>query len=454
MINNKADLMQLFETQRILLCGDKGRVRLHVEDKDEKRDRNPFERDYSRIMYSNSFRRLQGKMQLMPVEPHKFNRNRLTHSLEVSQIARSIAGEINRASLEECEAVYGTRSVYSTDEIYVVEAGAFAHDIGNPPFGHKGEKVLNKLMKGYGGYEGNAQSLRILMNVEKKFPGFKGLNLTIRTLTSIMKYNVVGNESAEKFVYRNEYNEIIGKLEDLGLSGIFRTLDTQIIDAADEIAYCAHDLEDALAQKYFTIDEFVYELEHYLEIHEKETLTGENVNLFKDWVKRARTYAEGANVYGSSEEYAFVFRKELTSILVNELIRDLDIFPVDDLGKNYRLKTGTSQEFELAFKNRDLVSAIKICTFDCINRTNHIQIYERLGSTVITGLFEAMIDEKFNKNMLLMPAEYRKTNYDNASRYRKVADYIGGMMDTYAIDTYKKIYGDHEIQRLYKRVWE
>ena len=117
-------------------------------------------------MYSNSFRRLQGKMQLMPVKADRFNCNRLTHSLEVSQIARSIATRVG-VWCKDFEEEY---HFYTNDDGYVVETGAFAHDIGNPPFGHHGEKILNTLMLDYGGFEGNGQSLRNIMNIEKKFP--------------------------------------------------------------------------------------------------------------------------------------------------------------------------------------------------------------------------------------------------------------------------------------------
>lgn len=125
-----------------------------------------YQRDYTRILYASSFRRLQGKMQLFAVQSDQFIRNRLTHSLEVAQIARSIAMEIG----------------YDRDEIYVVEAAALAHDIGNPPFGHAGERYLDKLAKKVGGFEGNAQTFRILTTVEQKRADFQGLNLTYRTL--------------------------------------------------------------------------------------------------------------------------------------------------------------------------------------------------------------------------------------------------------------------------------
>ena len=146
----------------------------HTYNSEESRYRpdGPFQRDYARIMYSSSFRRLQGKMQLLGIRNDQFFRNRLTHSLEVAQIARSIAGTIQ----------------YDAGESYIVEAGALAHDLGNPPFGHAGERYLNELFQDIGGFEGNAQTLRILTNIEKKRPEFRGLNLTYRSMLSVVKY--------------------------------------------------------------------------------------------------------------------------------------------------------------------------------------------------------------------------------------------------------------------------
>lgn len=138
-------------------------TREHFGTNFEVRNRDDYQRDYARILYSSSFRRLQGKMQLFEVDPEKFNRNRLTHSLEVAQIARSIASDL--------ELVHPV----------VVELAALAHDIGNPPFGHSGEKLLNELSEDIGGYEGNAQALRILRKLEKKYAGCSGLNLTYRS---------------------------------------------------------------------------------------------------------------------------------------------------------------------------------------------------------------------------------------------------------------------------------
>ncbi|WP_409264864.1 dGTP triphosphohydrolase [Morganella morganii] len=145
-----ADSIKKFaQEQEVKLIESLGDNREHIGLPPEKRERNAYQRDYARILYSSSFRRLQGKMQLFEVDPEKFNRNRLTHSLEVAQIARSIASDL--------ELKYPV----------VVELAALAHDIGNPPFGHSGEKLLNKLSENIGGYEGNAQALRILRTLEK-----------------------------------------------------------------------------------------------------------------------------------------------------------------------------------------------------------------------------------------------------------------------------------------------
>lgn len=446
MFKNIDNLKYLLESQKDLI-GGKGKKRINPQYNG--RTRNPFQRDYSRIMYSSSFRRLQGKMQLMKVDENQFNRNRLTHSLEVSQIARSIA-ELLENKIEVKNLDY---TVYSKNSIYVVEAGALAHDIGNSPFGHHGEKILGTLMKSYGGYEGNAQSLRTLMNIEKKYPNDPGLNLTIRILLSIVKYNKINDGNIKKYLYKYEYDVLMNFLKDNKLEETPRTIDVQIVDAADEIAYCAHDLEDALSQNYFSIDEFLFDLRQHSTLNDGDDdhPYEDEIHLFEEWVRIAKSVAEKSRVYNSSEEYSFVFRKELTSVMVNALIRDLDVLSVrDDLKPDFINTTGTNREFEIAFNHWRLVRGIKHCTFKGINRKNDVQIYEKFGTKIISGLFKALTDSEFNRDMLLMPVEYRTDkNSTEEEKMRKVADYIGGMMDPSAIEIYSKIYGGDEVSKLY-----
>lgn len=153
------------------------------EFKEKLNKRIEYQRDYTRILYSSAFRRLQGKMQILGIESTAFYRNRLTHSLEVAQIARSIAFDLAKI----CKL-----PMYTLDkDIYVIEAAALAHDIGHPPFGHKGEEILDNIYKSKGKhirFEGNAQNFRVLRKLEKKGYGYDGLNLTNRVLLAINKY--------------------------------------------------------------------------------------------------------------------------------------------------------------------------------------------------------------------------------------------------------------------------
>ena len=163
---------------------EKFNFREHKEpDIDRSKNRDEYRRDYARVLYSSSFRRLQGKMQLLGIDHTNFYRNRLTHSLEVAQIARSIATDLG------------------LENPIVTETCSLSHDLGNPPFGHAGERVLNELAEDIGGYEGNAQTLRIFRHLEKKHYGFSGLNLTVRTLLGVTKYFLNKEENKDKFLY-------------------------------------------------------------------------------------------------------------------------------------------------------------------------------------------------------------------------------------------------------------
>lgn len=253
---------------------DKLDFREHKENK-KNRNRDSFQRDYARVIYSTSFRRQQGKMQLFEVNSKSFHRNRLTHSFEVSQIAHGIVDELKKKVKKEIK----TKSKDTNTKKYiryekkveenfskmsiVVETGSLIHDVGNPPFGHHGERVLNNLAPDIG-FEGNAQGIRVLRKIEKKFPQSSGLNLTYRTLAAIIKYFIPYDKKKKKFLYRDDYDELSESLKDVleNNNFPFRTIDVQIVDLADEIAYCAHDLEDALASNYFTIDEFIFRLEN------------------------------------------------------------------------------------------------------------------------------------------------------------------------------------------------
>ena len=380
------------------------------------RERDEYRSDYARIIYSSSFRRLQGKMQLLGINHTQFHRNRLTHSLEVAQIARGIAKDLK------------------LDTTLVVETCSLAHDLGNPPFGHHGEKILNKLTDDIGGFEGNAQTLRILMNLEKKDYNFTGLNLTIRTLLGVIKYFNKRTQEVDKFIYHDNYEKINDIIVQKKIKHK-KSIDCQIMDLADEIAYAAHDLEDTLTFKYFNIDELLYEFKISDKYKESYNELNEIVNKCKEFAFKAST----DNRFDTSEEFSFLFRKELTSTIVNKLIRDIGVINDE---KNNQI---------LGFKNFGKLSeGLKKLLFKSLLRKPTIQLYEKQGSQVIQGLYNVCTDKEYNQDLKLLPPEYRKQNQDNEEdKKRAVIDYISGMMDSFAISEYKKYFGLNSLDKYY-----
>lgn len=396
------------------------------------RERPPYQRDYSRILYSSAFRRLQGKMQILGVNSAAFFRNRLTHSLEVSQVASSIAEKL----AQHC----GCESMYSNDEQFIILAAALAHDIGHPAFGHKGEKVLDKIgleLESQLRFEGNAQNFRTIRVLEKKEATIQGLNLTNRTLLAINKYLVCetldlkdGKPKVKKFLYKPDYEylEEIRTKTDLLKQ---RTLDAQIIDLADEIAYAVHDLEDGLALHSFSIDELLYELQ----IYEKGKLnTDEGYLMFCKMVDDSRKEAFKSDSYKTLQEYTQVFRKDLTSRLTYELINDLTLSQVEDeFAKKHGVFPG-NLELRLD-KFQQLREALTNVIFRCISREPNIILYEARGEKVIRSLFNL-----FTAEPRLMSPDYRAGKKEEQPRL--VIDFIAGMMDTFAIEQYEMYFNE------------
>lgn len=316
--------------------------------------RTEFRRDLARVIHSHSFRRLTGKTQLFPYYESDFFRNRLTHSLEVAQIAKSITLKINKHIDNEIKHLKKTKKLDTEFDpetlkinLDLIELAGLAHDIGHPPFGHQGEEMLAKKMKDHGGFEGNAQTLRILSKIEKKIinsggllanGGFSkgaedestkkfinkkdyrgGLNLTYRSLASILKYDAniakkiatkkckcgeckkeqnCKNGECEKQGWKNEeckkYNEL-GKYVFKGyydeesdlvelikknvagnpMAKNFKTIECQIMDLADDITYSTYDLEDAFKAGFISPTEiFAQDKKFFKEIKDEVNLSG------------------------------------------------------------------------------------------------------------------------------------------------------------------------------------
>ena len=372
--------------------------RIHQSGDSRSGSRDELMRDYARVLYSSSFRRLQGKMQLLGIDANKFNRNRLTHSLEVAQIARSIAHDLELKNT------------------VVSETASLAHDIGNPPFGHSGEVILNDLSESAGGYEGNAQAFRILHTLEKKHYSYSGLNLTLRTMMSVTKYFYKKDTNSKKFLYDKDYDFLFKQLADNGIS-ITKSIDAEIMDLADEIAYAAHDLEDALSFGMITLGEILYEFK----ISSKYSPAFDS---FSEIVKNIQADAMKSHILNTSEEYSMIIKKEITSTIVNILCKDIGL--VNSV---------------LGYKTHSLLAeGLKKLLFKAILRKKDVQLYEKKGEKVIRGLFEVYLDDSFNKNNILLPPELRSID---EPKTRLVTDYISGMMDNYAIQEYEKYFGLH-----------
>jgi dGTPase len=218
---------------------DRSRGRLFAEP--PSKTRSPFRRDCDRVIHSTAFRRLKHKTQVFVFHEGDHYRTRLTHSLEVAQIARALARQLG---LDED----------------LTEALALAHDLGHPPFGHAGERALNACLQSHGGFDHNAQSLRVVTSLEHRYPDFDGLNLTWETLEGIVKHNgpLTARSGAPVGHYRehgipaaiSEYD----RTHDLELWS-FASLEAQVAAIADDIAYDAHDIDDGLRAGLFAVDD-------------------------------------------------------------------------------------------------------------------------------------------------------------------------------------------------------
>ena len=238
--------------------------------------RSPFQRDRDRIIHSASFRRLKHKTQVFVNTEGDHYRTRITHSMEVAQIARSIAKHLNL-----------------NDDL--AETLSLAHDLGHTPFGHAGEDSLNECMKNYGGFDHNLQTLRIVMFLENKYLKFKGLNLTIETLDGLLKHNgpikdlslVKGLIGLKNLNNKIKFNQSA-------------SLEAQISAISDDIAYNNHDIQDGIRANMFSLNELI------------------EIDFFKD-------------IYNSHKKY---IRKNNREILIYQVIRDSIDLMVKDLIKN------------------------------------------------------------------------------------------------------------------------
>jgi len=349
------------------------------------KDQRPaFERDRDRIIHSAAFRRLEYKTQVFVNHEGDYYRTRLTHSLEVAQIGKAIA---RRLKLNE----------------ELTEALALAHDLGHTPFGHTGEEVLNRLMEGNGGFEHNRQSLRVVDELEEKYPGFNGLNLSWEVREGIIKHS-------------SPYDTPVGLIDDL-LPGTVPTLEAQLINYADEIAYNNHDIDDGLKSGYISLEQ-LQQVELWREVHDRV------LQEYPDADPERQKYQTISSLIG-------LFISDLT-MTVRSRIEEHKVFSVTDLRKMNQELVGFSPE--LSRQNR----ALKIFLRE--NLYHHYKV-ERMR--VKAERYLADLFESYRKYPSLLPAKYVR-KMDLVGRERVICDYIAGMTDRFALDEYKRLFEPYE----------
>jgi dGTPase len=324
-----------------------------------------YQRDKDRIIYSTAFRRLEYKTQVFVNHEGDHYRTRLTHTLEVAQISRTIA-----------------RALRLNEEL--VEAVALAHDLGHTPFGHSGEDALAELMKYHGGFDHNSHGLRVVDVLEKKYPDFPGLNLSLETRCGIIRHST-------------PYDMKRAGRADIQCR---RFLEVEVVDISDEIAYDNHDLEDGLKSGLFDEDD----------------LKGIDI-----WEEAGRTIRHMINL-------------QVSDLIYNTLdrIKALEIRDIQDLGRTKDRIVDFSENMNRKRAQLKEVLANKL-----------YKHYRVIRMSTKASRFLKQLFEIYSDNPEQLPPQARE-NMEKTGKYRVICDYIAGMTDRYALDQYKKFFEPFE----------
>lgn len=343
--------------------------------------RSRFQRDRDRILHSKAFRRLEYKTQVFVNHEGDHYRTRLTHTLEVAQISRSIA-----------------RMLKLNEDL--AEAICLAHDLGHPPFGHSGQDVMNELMKDEGGFEHNRQSLRIVTVLEKRYPGFPGLNLSFEVLEGICKhfteYDLPGG--------REFHREGAPSLE------------AQIANLSDEIAYNNHDLDDGLRSGMITVGQL-----REVEIWEE---------LFQKVKKKFSDSSLKVQVHQTIKRLINLLVTDLTEQTMQNL-ESKRISSLDDVRKVPEGLVSLSEKIKK--KNTEL----KRFLFKNLYRHYRVERMADKAERILTDLFNTYLH-----NPKILPPEIFENSGDESQK-RIICDYIAGMTDRFALDEHEKLFDPH-----------
>jgi len=369
------------------------RGRLHPET--ESATRGCFQRDRDRIIHSAAFRRLAYKTQVFVNHEGDFFRTRLTHSLEVAQVARSVC-----------------RYLRLNEDLG--EALALAHDLGHPPFGHAGEDALQDLMKPYGGFDHNAQSLRVVTELEARYAEFDGLNLTWETLEGVVKHNgpLTGGLNPRPLP---RVIEEYSKIQDLELH-TFAGPEAQIAAISDDIAYNNHDIDDGLRAGLFTIADL------------------------KDVPLVGPIFADVSRDYPDLDESRKIHEavRRLIGAMVDDLFAETTS-RIADLGpksaQEIREAGAPVAGFSEQMRNND--AGVKAFLFEHMYRHYKLNRMTSKGRRVVKDLFQLLVREPG-----CLPNDWQKKvkAADEETTAQTVADFIGGMTDRFALDEHRRLF--------------
>jgi dGTPase len=361
---------------------------------DESRTRTPFARDRDRIIHTSAFRRLKEKTQVFVAHEGDNFRTRLTHSLEVAQVARSLATALGLDS-------------------DLAETIALGHDIGHPPFGHAGEDELQSKMEPYGGFDHNVQTFRVVTELERRYPDFHGLNLTWETLEGIIKHNgpVIDKLGKPSWKAISKYD---GEYK-LGLN-TWASAEAQVAALADDIAYNNHDVDDGVEAGLFTLDELM------------------DVPLIGPILAAVRSERPDLDL-------------RLTRL---ESVRRMIGAMVDDV-MGETLKRAAATGVQTADEVRGLDHALVAFSPDMaedlarLRQFLHARMYRHWRVNRTRSQARRILAEMFSLFLAepdVLPSEWfaRSQNRDEAGRARVVCDYIAGMTDRFAIEEHRKLF--------------
>ena len=346
--------------------------------------RTPFQRDRDRIIHSASFRRLKHKTQVFVNTEGDHYRTRITHSIEVAQIARTISRYLNL-----------------NDDL--TETLSLAHDLGHTPFGHAGEEALNECMNEHGGFDHNLQTLRIVMFIENKYVKFQGLNLTLETLDGLLKHNgpYYDNTVIDNLIGTKNLKNKINLRK-------FPSLEAQIASISDDIAYNNHDIQDGYSAGLFTIHEL------------------KEISFFNEILKKYSTKLK-------TDKKILIYQmvRDSINLMVKDLIKNSLInFKINKINKLNDVYNCENKLICFSSNYENIINEIRYFLRLKMYKNSKVLKKNSEGKIIIAKLFKS-ITKNPRKFLTFLPIKHNK--------YRSIADYISGMTDRFAINIYKSL---------------